>query len=382
MVNPFRYGGVVGPEAFCNRTTELRDLSRAMQQGERLFVYSERRLGKTSLVRLAIERLPKSSHVVPVYVDLWPADSEASFVTVVAKALTEAFETSTERMLQLAGSFFKRLLPVLTVDDQGRPQIRFEIGEAKRELLPLDEVLSAPARIAEKRKCQVAVVFDEFQRILEYKSDRIERTLRSIIQSQEDVSYIFLGSRKHLIQKMVLDSASPLYRAGGHYPLGPIPAREWIPFVQERFERSDRRISETEIRAVCGHTGGHPFYTQHLCHAVWELCAPGQSVTSETIDSAVDLLLERETYAYSALWESLTSAQRRMLVGLASESEAVHVYGVDFVRTYRLQTASTVQSAVRALLDRDLIDREDGSFVILDRFFRLWIRRNARVSGT
>jgi hypothetical protein len=376
MLNPFRYGGVVGQEAFCNRSTELHDLSRAMQQGERLFVYSERRMGKTSLVRLAMKRLPKTGHV-PVYVDLWPTDGEESFVTVTAKALTEAFETSTERMLQLAGSFFKRLLPVLTVDDQGHPQIRFEVREVKGGALPLEEVLSAPARIAEKRKCRVVVVFDEFQRILEHKSDRIERTLRSVIQNQGGVSYIFLGSRKHLIQRMVLDSASPLYRAGGHYPLGPIPIHEWIPFVRERFEGSNKRIDEAEIRAICDLTGGHPFYTQHLCHAAWELCASDDEVDAETIESAVGLLLDRETYAYSALWESLTPAQRRTLIGLASEPEGAQVYGADFIRTYRLQAASTVQSAVRALLDRDLIDRENGSFLILDRFFRLWICRSA-----
>jgi hypothetical protein len=376
MLNPFRYGGVVGQEAFCNRSTELHDLSRAMQQGERLFVYSERRLGKTSLVRLAMKRLPESGHV-PVYVDLWPTDGEESFVTVTAKALTEAFETSTERMLQLAGSFFKRLLPVLTVDDQGHPQIRFEVREVKGEPLPLEEVLSAPARIAEKRKCRVVVVFDEFQRILEYKSDRIERTLRSAIQNQGGVSYVFLGSRKHLIQRMVLDSASPLYRAGGHYPLGPIPTHEWIPFIRERFEGSNKRIDDAEIRAICDLTGGHPFYTQHLCHAAWELCAPGDKVDAERVESAVDLLLDRETYAYSALWESLTPAQRRTLIGLASEPEGAQVYGAAFIRTYHLHAASTVQSAVRALLDRDLIDRANGSFLILDRFFRLWICRSA-----
>ena len=379
MMNPFRYGGVVDRDAFCNRTTELHDLSRAMQQDERLFVYSERRLGKTSLVRLAMNDLPRPENV-PVYVDLWPTDGEVSFIQTTARALTQAFETSAERMLQLAGSFFRRLAPVVSVDEQGHPHIRFESREIKEQAQPLEEVLSAPARIAEKRNCRVVMVFDEFQRILEYQSDRIERTLRSIIQNQRDVSYVFLGSRKHLIQQMVLDSSSPLYRAGGHYPLGPIPTHEWIPFIRERFESSDKSIAESEIRTLCDRTGGHPFYTQHLCHATWELCAPGESVTSETIDSAIRLLLDREAYAYTALWESLARAQRRTLIGLATEPPRAQVFGANFVRAYDLQSASTVQSATRALLDRDLIDRENASFQILDRFFRLWIRENVRSS--
>jgi uncharacterized protein len=376
MLNPFRYGGVVSEEAFCNRSSELRDLVQAMRQGERLFVYSERRMGKTSLVQLAIKQLP--SGYSPVYVDLWPTDGEESFITATARALTEAFETSAERMLQHASVFFRRLVPVVTVDDEGHPQIRFESRNLKNDIQSLEDVLSAPARIAEKRKHRVVMVFDEFQRILEYPSDRVVRTLRSTIQTQTEVSYIFLGSRKHLIQQMVLDASSPLYRAGGHYPLGPISFEAWLPFIRERFESSNKAIEERSIREICNHTGGHPFYTQHLSHAVWERCEPNTRVQEKTIELAIDLLLDRESYAYTALWESLTSAQRRMLVGLSSEPQGARVFGAEFVQTYRLQTASTVQSAIRALLDRDVIDRENGSTIILDRFFRLWIRRSAR----
>ncbi len=54
MRNPFEYGGVVSGEAFCNREKETSDLVRAMENGEKLFVFSERRYGKTSLVRAAL----------------------------------------------------------------------------------------------------------------------------------------------------------------------------------------------------------------------------------------------------------------------------------------------------------------------------------------
>ena len=88
MTNPFRYGGVVGEEAFCNRKQELADLQRAMENGERLFLYSERRLGKTSLVRLALSRLAQRKFI-PVYIDLWPTDGAESFVAATAKAIAK-----------------------------------------------------------------------------------------------------------------------------------------------------------------------------------------------------------------------------------------------------------------------------------------------------
>ena len=62
------------------RRKEVTDLLRAIENNEKLFVFSERRYGKTSLVRTALGKLPKKGYVCS-YVDLWPTDSEATFVT-------------------------------------------------------------------------------------------------------------------------------------------------------------------------------------------------------------------------------------------------------------------------------------------------------------
>ena len=374
MINPFKYGGIVGKDSFCNRKKELEDIVQAMKNGERLFVYSERRMGKTSLLHLALSKLPKR-HYIRVYVDLWPTDGVESFTSTIAAKMTESMATTADKMLVAAKSFFGRLTPSVTIDSSGNPQVTFGL-EHTGEIQPkLVEVLSAPAKIAAKRNNKVVVVFDEFQRLLEYDNDLTERTLRSVIQNQPNVSYVFSGSRKHLIQKMFLDQSRPLYRSGGHYPIGSIDAKNWLPFIRKRFLRFDKRISDDLISVICRKTGGHPFYTQHLCHAVWELCETNVQATDETVDAAVRLLLNRASYAYSAQWESLTQNHRRFLIGLAQQPPNVKVFSSDFLRRYNLRSASNVQRAVNALLNRDIIDRDNGSFIISDRFFRIWINR-------
>jgi len=168
-------------------------------------------------------------------------------------------------------------------------------------------------------------------------------------------------------------AASAGYRAGSHYPLGAIDVKDWLPFIRRRFRTSDKDISTDLIRQICRMTGGHPFYTQHLCHALWELTELGKRITEGSIASAIELLLDRENYAYTALWESFTGNQRRFLIGLASEPQRVKVYSASFLQRYRLRSPSNSQRAVEALLDRDVIDRDDGSFLITDRFFKMWI---------
>src|SRR6266550_781617 len=250
MRNPFEYGGVVSGVAFCNRQKELADLRRAMENAEKLFVFSERRYGKTSLVRAALGRLPRKNFI-SAYVDLWPTDSEATFVAAVARAIAESMSSSVDTAPLTAKKFFSALSPSISVDEEGKPNLSFGLAKNARIEPILEEVLETPARIAAKDGPQVAMVIDEFQQILEYGSDRVERKLRSVIQKHRRVSYIFLGSRKHLIQKMVLDKNRPLYRAGGHYPLGPIAEKEWQPFIREHFVAAHKQIDERAIHEVC-----------------------------------------------------------------------------------------------------------------------------------
>jgi uncharacterized protein len=373
MKNPFEYGGVVTGHAFCNREAEKTDLLKAIRNDEKLFVFSERRFGKTSLVRNVIAKLPHKD-TVSAYVDLWPTDDESSFVTALAKAITSSMTTSVEKLLTTAKELFSSLVPTITLNDEGKPELSFGFSRNVKIDQAIEEVLETADRIANKEKKNVVVVFDEFQQILQYENDLVERKLRSVIQNHRKVAYIFLGSRRHLIQKMFMEKNRPLYRAGGHYPLGPISEKDWTPFIRNHFRTTERLISDDLIHSIYTRTQGHPFYTQHLCHAVWELCDRKAKVTPKMLDDATQLLLERENYAYTTLWESLAVNQRKFLKGLASEAGKVQPFSSEFIGQYGLGSGSNVQRAVDSLIEKDVIDRDNGSFLISDRFFRLWVQ--------
>lgn len=372
MRNPFHYGGVVSGESFCNRTREAADLRRSIENAEKLFVYSERRLGKTSLIRKVLADLPVEEYLT-VYIDLWPTDGETSFVLSCAKSFSEAMATSTDKLLHTAKTFFSRLVPSVSANDDGRPIITFGFDQKRPDIPLLEEVLAMPAKAAQKEGKRIVVVFDEFQQILEYESDTVERLLRSTIQHQSDVAYIFCGSRKHLIRQMFMDSQRPMYRSGAHYPLGLISEDHWQLFIAEKFTETGKQIRPEIITELCALTEGHPFYTQHLCHPLWELTETGGEVSSNMIQQATDLLLERESYAFMNLWDSLTRNAKRLLKGVAAEPAGTQVFSAEFIRKYQLGSASNVQRAVDLLLKKDILDKEDGGMVIPDRFFRLWI---------
>lgn len=373
QVNPFEYGGVVGAGAFCNRTRELADLRRAAENGDRLLVYAERRMGKTSLVKRAMEALPQEAFL-PIYIDVWPTSDAVSLAKAVATATVEAAATRTDKALETAKDVVRRLVPTLTTDPGGNPVVQFgsRVDDAPEPIL--EDALDAPARLAEKRGKRVVVIYDEVQRLAEYGDDTAERLLRSRTQAHEGVAYLFTGSRKHLIREMFMDRGRPLYQAAGHYPVGAIATEHWVPFVTARFERAGKYIDEGVVAALCERTEGHPYYTQHLAHALWEITPPDETATASRLDEALDVVLTRLAYPFTVVWEGMTANQQRLVAGLIRGGREAQVFSSSFLRTLRL-APSSASRAIEGLVQADVLDRDETGYVVTDRFFRLWVQQ-------
>lgn len=107
----------------------------------------------------------------------------------------------------------------------------------------------------------------------------------------------------------------------------------------------------------------------------WEITPAGEAVLQEKLREAADVLLRREEVAYATLWETYSRSQQRLLRGMAEEGADAQPFSARLVRAHGLGATSSVQRSVEVLPKRDVIDREGGSLLITDRFFRLWIER-------
>ena len=338
-------------------------------------------MGKTSLIMNLRKVLDPKTFVI-VYVDLFATESEESFATATAKAIASALESKTDHVLEVAKRLFSRFTPSVGLDEEGKPQLSLGMSRNVEIKETIEEVLRAPAKVAAETSRHIIVVFDEFHRINEYdEGDRVERLIRTIIQHQPEVGYIFMGSRKHLIRGMFLNKSRPLYRSADHYPLGPIEVSHWRSFIRSKFEQTGRKISNALVDQICTYTEGHPSYTQQLCHAIWGGVDDGKTVRPTDIEKGIQQLLQRESYAYTILWESLPLNQRRLLRGLALEDVPVSTFGAAFVSKYALGSASSIQRAAEGLEDRDVIERDAKRYFIGDRFFKSWLRKRESALG-
>jgi len=99
MANPFKYGEAVMGEYFCNRTREIQELTSCIKAAQNVFIYSNRRLGKTSLIKMVVQDLVKNRESIAVYVDVHRANSAAQFLEIYSRAISEAFLTRKEKLV-------------------------------------------------------------------------------------------------------------------------------------------------------------------------------------------------------------------------------------------------------------------------------------------
>ncbi|MDH6314072.1 putative transcriptional regulator [Parabacteroides sp. PFB2-10] len=69
----------------------------------------------------------------------------------------------------------------------------------------------------------------------------------------------------------------------------------------------------------------------------------------------------------------LPERQKEVLFAIAKEGKAAEITSGDFIKKHALNSASSVQSAVKQLLEKELITKEGSLYLVYDRFFGLWI---------
>jgi len=368
--NPFTYGGRVTRETFCNRQEEIKELLSDILARQHVILFSQRRFGKTSLVWRVLSEARKKG-VIPVYVDLYPVSSLAEFIELYARAIAEAL-SGYEKAMKLLKGLFSRLYLSMGLDAMGNPQ--WNVGvDRNRESESLDEVLMTFEAYLKRTKKAGVVVFDEFQQISETNGNKMEARLRSAIQTHEHVSYIFVGSRKHLMQDIFSNPNRPFYRSGKIFPLGKIRPDDFASFLRERFGSARFSISNKAINAILEATETHPYYTQYLCHILYDI-AEENRVREEDIPRALDLLISREATAFMNTWDLLTLRQRQALVSLTETKSGESPFRQEALQRFGMSQPAVMMRALNSLLEKDLVDKENGTYQIIDVFFKRWIK--------
>lgn len=371
MKNPFKYGESVTGECFANRQKEIREIRAAIESAQNIFIYSYRRLGKTSLIKMVLDLLSKDRSIIPVYVDLQRAPSVGQFVETYSVAISQSFITRKER-LQKIGTLFKRIIPSFEPTETGGWRVSFDFSKTSQGMeKALEEVYELPQKIAKKYKKRVVVIFDEFQEISQYNGLAFEKKLRSFIQHHNQVCYIFMGSKTHIIRDMFQNPERAFYNSAKIYPLPLIQENELVDFILRRFNSTRKRISQELAGKIVQLARQSPYHVQMLCASIWLLSK--ERIKESDIQMGLDEIMHTQNELFYSWYDSASMHQRAALSALSQTRE---VFSQDARLTHNLGSSSAVQASIKALVKTNLVIKENGKYRVLDPLFKIWLRRN------
>jgi hypothetical protein len=376
--NPFVYGEIVPDEAFVDRVVELDRLIADLGSGQKVFLISPRRYGKSSLIRQTLHSLARRG-VLTVDVTVSSYSSYLAFLEGYARALAEV-DTRLERARTWLVEAITSTRPEIRYEPKepglGRFSVAFPVVTTSRDINRLAaEVFELPGRLATERNRTVVVALDEFQAVAAFDGGGIENALRAAAQQQRRVGYVFAGSEPTLMERMI-SPRRPFYKAGPVMRLEKIPADVFAEFLEARFAASGIRAEPGLGAAIVELAANLPYDVQRLAHETWDdlRAAGGRRAALEHLHATLARLLAEQNTIFEALWQRLTLAQRATLRATVLQNGR-ELLSADTRTRYRLGGPSTVQASLSALVRQDVLVKEQQRYVVVDSLLREWVAR-------
>ena len=340
LKNPFVIIGDIPEPYFCDREAETQKIIRTITNEGNIVLVSPRRMGKSRLVKHIFKQPEISEHYQTFYIDLLHTSSIREF----------------------AYTFGKTVLPTFTL----------EMGRIQSPEYTIQEVMGW----LEESKTPCIVCFDEFQRINKYpdnKQGQVEAMLRGIIQHLRNVNFIFAGSEQHLLSEMFFSSAKPFYNSADQLNLNPLKIDVYTDFVRSWMEQYKKSIDIDAFRFYYEKFEGTTYYLQKLMHEAFIDCDAGAVCDKTLLDKTYIRMLEEARESASKLLGTLTEHQKSALYAIAREGKAERVLSAAFIKRHALVSTSSMQSAIKKLIEMELISMRNNTYSLTDIMMRLYI---------
>lgn len=371
-MNPFIVTGKIAPEYFCDRVQESARLVKSITNGNNLVIISPRRMGKTGLIHFCYDKPEISKEYYTFFIDILHTSSLREFTYLLGKEIYDSLLPRSRKMVKLFLQTLKSISGKFGFEPGlNLPVFNIELGDIERPEYTLDEIFYYLNQ-ADKR-CIVAI--DEFQQIAKYPEKNIEALLRTYIQQQANSNFIFAGSERHMMQEMFLSSARPFYQSASLMDLKAIPSEIYVDFVISHFKKRRKHIEESSVEKVYNLFKGHTYYMQKTFNEAFADTPEGGECTLDVIRTAIDAIIASNDTIFREILSNIPEKQKILLYAIAREGEAERITSSDFIKRHSLVSASSVQSAVKKLLEKDLITESNKVFSVTDKLFAMWMNQ-------
>lgn len=371
ILNPFIIGKYVGPEFFCDRASEADLLCHNLVNGRNVALMSDRRLGKTGLIEHTFAtRLPKEEYYT-FLIDIYTAKNLREFTYLLANEMFRVFSRKQTLFTRLV-TFLKSLnLSVTYSALTGEPEVSLKLGQLSNPDVTLDELLSYLAQA--DKPCIVAI--DEFQQIAYFEEKNMEELLRTKVQHQQNTNFVFAGSEKHLMEDIFNDPERPFYNSVVFQQLLPIKKDVYVDFAQVLFTTYGKKVDAKLVERLYDYFKGVTWYMQLSMNEAFALTASGEAIDIDNFNTIIRHMIDIKRFTFEDRYQNLTEKQKAVLKALAEEFPNTPApTSREFIEKYHLKTASSVQTAIKSLVEKKIMREYHGERQISDLLFVLWLK--------
>ncbi len=117
---------------------------------------------------------------------------------------------------------------------------------------------------------------------------------------------------------------------------------------------------------------GHTWYMQYLLNRLYSL--PQQTPTIELLHTLIQEIIQEEEYTYQTYFQFLTSNQIQLLKAIAKEEIVNEINSATFIKKYDLKGASSINVALKSLINKEFVLKEQQGYIVYDRFLAIWLK--------
>lgn len=370
IINPFITTGYAGAAYFCDREQETADITRMLVNGNNVALISPRRYGKTNLIRHCFAQPEIAEKYYTFVIDIYSTKSVADLVHRLGLSILETLKPLGRKAWEKFITVLSSVRSGISYDISGNPSWMMSIGDITTPTTTLEEIFYYLEHA--DKPCIVAI--DEFQQITHYGDERIEATLRTHVQQCTNTHFIFSGSQRHLMGQMFTSPARPFYQSVSIYNLPLLPEDKYVEFCVRLFEEYGKHLSQDVPHALYERFEGVTYYMQRVMNELFSRTLTDGICTAENIEEAIHYIILTSASTYEDLMYQLPEKQSLVLRAIAKEGKAQNLTSGKFIKRHGLLSASSVKSAVPALLDKGLITSDKGVYQVYDKFLEIWLQ--------
>ena len=370
MKNPFVTNGYAGAEYFCDRAQETEILRELLINENNIALISPRRIGKTDLIWHVFDdpEIQKDYHCFVV--DIYATKNLGDFVNMMGKALVDELRPKGRKAWEKFVAMVSSLRSEISFDMSGLPVWGVGLGSINNPTVTLDEIFT----YLEKADKPCLVAIDEFQQITKYGDETIEATIRTYVQRCTNAHFIFSGSQRHMMNGMFTSPSRPFYQAVTIMNLQPLDLTVYTDFCVGKFEEEGKHLDAKVVTLLYERFEAVTSYMHRVMNVLFSRTDKGATCDVSMVDEAVEFIIRLSSDTYESLLYQMPEKQRSLFLSIAREGKAKEVTSGAFIKRNKLNSASSVSSALKGLLDKDFITEDKNVYSVYDQFFALWLK--------